>query len=124
MALLARRHPQGPLRSAALIKFDTVLFWDKTRPVPIKPRDDDEDYLIKSADRTDFLSSRFFGTSRAGHHIMLRNETEDEPMRLCHHCGKDVPNPKIDTGCAEWCTFADECLNARLRPADQSAKPR
>ena len=49
---------------------------------------------------------------------------KDEPMRLCHHCGKEVPNPKIDTGCAEWCTFADECLNARLRPADHSTTPR
>ena len=49
-----------------------------------------------------------------------RNEIEfwkDDPTRLCRHCGKEVPNPKIDTGCAEWCAFADDCLNARLRPA-------
>ena len=82
MSLQARRHPQGPLRSATLILFDDVLFWDKTRPLPVKASDDDEDYLIKSFDRYDFLSSRFLGTSRAGHNIMLRNETDAEPMRL------------------------------------------
>jgi hypothetical protein len=82
MALQARRHPRGPLRSATLILFEDVLFWDKTRPIPVTARDDDEDYLIKAADRPDFLSSRFLGTSRAGHNIMLRNETDEEPCRL------------------------------------------
>lgn len=82
MALQARRHPSGPLRGASLILFNDVLFWDKTRPLPVKARDDDEDYIIKDADRYDFLSSRFLGTSRAGHQIMLRNETDTTPMRL------------------------------------------
>jgi hypothetical protein len=82
MALQARRNPKGPLRSATLILFKDVLFWDKTRPIPVPPRDDDEDYLIKSADRYEFLSARFLGTSRAGHNIMLRNETDADPMRL------------------------------------------
>ena len=48
---------------------------------------------------------------------------KDEPMRLCPHCGGEVPNPKIDMGCAEWCTFADDCLNSRLRPTADGNKP-
>jgi hypothetical protein len=35
---------------------------------------------------------------------------KDEPMRICRGCGAEVPNPRIDKGCAEWCKFADECL--------------
>ncbi len=35
---------------------------------------------------------------------------KDEPVRVCPKCGKDVRNPKLDAGCAEWCTHADECL--------------
>ena len=82
MSLEARRHPKGPLRSATLIVFVDVLFWDKTRPLPVDPEDTDEDYIIKAADRYDFLSARFLGTTRAGHNIMLRNETDEQPMRL------------------------------------------
>ena len=35
---------------------------------------------------------------------------KDEPVRPCPKCHKDVRNPKIDTGCAEWCKHAEECL--------------
>ena len=35
---------------------------------------------------------------------------KDEPMRICRKCSKEVRNPRIDMGCAEWCKFADQCL--------------
>ena len=34
---------------------------------------------------------------------------KDEPSRVCPSCKKEVPNPKIDTGCAKWCKHGDEC---------------
>jgi len=34
---------------------------------------------------------------------------KDEPVRVCPSCGKEAPNPKIDTGCAKWCKHGDEC---------------
>lgn len=82
MGLIARRNPSGPLRSSTLIQFVDVLFWSKTDPPKIEARDDDEEYIVKAFDFSDFLSSRFFGTSRAAHAIMLRNETDDDQMRL------------------------------------------
>ncbi len=35
---------------------------------------------------------------------------KDEPIRHCPECKKEVRNPKIDSGCAEWCKYADDCL--------------
>lgn len=35
---------------------------------------------------------------------------KDEPVRHCPGCEKPVRNPKLDTGCTEWCKFAGECL--------------
>ncbi|MCK4763436.1 MAG: hypothetical protein KAW12_14650 [Candidatus Aminicenantes bacterium] len=35
---------------------------------------------------------------------------KDEPRHYCPGCEKPVRNPKIDTGCAEWCKYADECI--------------
>jgi hypothetical protein len=77
-----RRNPQGPLRSAKLVRFEEVLFWDKTRPAIIKSRDDDRDYIVKQADRQDFLAHTHLGTSAAGHLIMDRNDVDEAPMRL------------------------------------------
>jgi hypothetical protein len=34
----------------------------------------------------------------------------DEPFRLCRSCKKEVRNPRIDLGCAQWCKFGDQCL--------------
>ena len=34
---------------------------------------------------------------------------KDEPFRLCPNCKKEVRNPRIDLGCAEWCKYAKEC---------------
>jgi len=35
---------------------------------------------------------------------------KDEPSRTCPGCGREVRNPQIDLGCAEWCKYAPECL--------------
>ena len=37
---------------------------------------------------------------------------KDEPKLKCRNCGKEVVNPKIDLGCAEWCKYADKCPGA------------
>jgi hypothetical protein len=34
---------------------------------------------------------------------------KDEPALHCPKCKKKVRNPKIDTGCAEWCEYAEKC---------------
>jgi hypothetical protein len=44
---------------------------------------------------------------------------KDEPVRLCAACRKEVRNPKIDQGCAEWCKHAPECLE----PAPKNTDP-
>lgn len=35
---------------------------------------------------------------------------KDEPFLNCHKCQHSVRNPKIDTGCAEWCKESDKCF--------------
>lgn len=35
---------------------------------------------------------------------------KDEPFRICRDCRREVRNPRIDLGCAEWCAEADACL--------------
>ena len=35
---------------------------------------------------------------------------KDEPFLRCRSCRREVRNPKLDLGCAEWCRFAKECL--------------
>ncbi len=46
---------------------------------------------------------------------------KDEPFRQCPRCRKEVRNPKLDTGCAEWCRHAPECLGAEPGPGDAEA---
>jgi putative nucleotidyltransferase with HDIG domain len=36
---------------------------------------------------------------------------KDEPKLKCRKCGRMVVNPKIDLGCAEWCQYAEQCLD-------------
>jgi hypothetical protein len=38
---------------------------------------------------------------------------KDEPVRPCPSCQREVANPRIDRGCAEWCRHADECMDPR-----------
>ena len=35
---------------------------------------------------------------------------KDDPKRKCPKCGTLVVNPNIDLGCAQWCSFADQCV--------------
>jgi putative nucleotidyltransferase with HDIG domain len=35
--------------------------------------------------------------------------------RRCYECGAEVPNPKLDLGCAEWCRYAQGCIAMSLR---------
>ena len=39
---------------------------------------------------------------------------KDEPVLDCPKCKKPVRNPKIDTGCAEWCKYAEDCPGGTL----------
>lgn len=34
---------------------------------------------------------------------------KDEPKLKCSRCGTVVINPKIDTGCAQWCSYSEQC---------------
>ncbi len=45
---------------------------------------------------------------------------KDEPVRPCPACGKEVRNPRIDMGCAEWCAESDKCLGI-LKKNDREA---
>jgi len=37
---------------------------------------------------------------------------KDEPKLKCRECGQTVINPKIDLGCAQWCRYSEQCLDA------------
>ncbi len=36
----------------------------------------------------------------------------DDTRRRCPNCGKEVPNPEMDFGCAAYCPYAEHCLGA------------
>jgi HD superfamily phosphohydrolase YqeK len=36
---------------------------------------------------------------------------KDDIRRLCPSCKKEVFNPKLDLSCAQWCQYADKCLD-------------
>ena len=40
---------------------------------------------------------------------------KDEPQRVCGACKGEVRNPRLDLGCAKWCTHAKECLGRDVR---------
>ncbi|OHB66255.1 MAG: phosphohydrolase [Planctomycetes bacterium RBG_13_63_9] len=44
---------------------------------------------------------------------------KDEPALRCPSCGRQVRNPKIDLGCAQWCAAAKECLGESPDAPDQ-----
>ena len=35
----------------------------------------------------------------------------DDRSQKCSSCGARFRNPKIDMRCAEWCPYADECVD-------------
>jgi hypothetical protein len=82
MASPVRRNPLGPLRFAKLIKIDECLFWDKTRPPLVEPRDDDSFYLVRIQDRQDFVAFTELNNSQLGWAIMERQDQNGDQMRL------------------------------------------
>jgi hypothetical protein len=48
---------------------------------------------------------------------------KDEPKRKCRNCGQTVINPKIDLGCAQWCQYAEQCLDIMKKSGAQVKKP-
>ena len=34
---------------------------------------------------------------------------KDEPVRTCRLCHNPVPNPRMNRGCAQWCSHSKEC---------------
>ncbi|MBI4557162.1 MAG: HD domain-containing protein [Candidatus Hydrogenedentes bacterium] len=48
---------------------------------------------------------------------------KDEPIRMCA-CGREVRNPRLDMGCAQWCKFSAECLGVEHTemPAKKSVR--
>jgi hypothetical protein len=47
---------------------------------------------------------------------------KDEPMRQCSACRKEVRNPKVDRGCAEWCKHGPECTEPTSQPPPAEPK--
>lgn len=35
---------------------------------------------------------------------------KDDTTRKCHHCGHRFVNPRMDFGCAAYCSYAEQCL--------------
>jgi hypothetical protein len=38
---------------------------------------------------------------------------KDDRRRPCSRCGFIVANPRLDEGCASWCSAAERCAQAR-----------
>ena len=43
---------------------------------------------------------------------------KDDPVLTCPACKKEVRNPRLNFGCAEWCKSAAECLG--ILPGENS----
>ncbi|OAG27876.1 FmdB family zinc ribbon protein [Thermodesulfatator autotrophicus] len=37
---------------------------------------------------------------------------KDDTSRVCPGCGKRLPNPRLDFGCAAYCPYAEQCLGS------------
>jgi hypothetical protein len=46
---------------------------------------------------------------------------KDESRRICKKCGYEIPNPKLNLGCAQWCEHAADCLGAQAALAGGGA---
>jgi len=38
---------------------------------------------------------------------------KDEARRTCRACRNPVQNPRLTSGCAQWCAMADQCLGKK-----------
>jgi len=95
-----RRHPLGPLRFSRVIRIGDCLFWDKTRPPLIEPRDDDSSFLVKQQDRPDDMGNTQLGSTRLGWAIMERQDQTGEQMRLWpndFYPGRKIQVPSRDS---------------------------
>lgn len=45
--------------------------------------------------------------SECGHAVEF---FKDDASRRCRNCGRQVANPKLNLGCAQWCEHAEQCL--------------
>lgn len=48
----------------------------------------------------------------------------DDLRCRCRACGAVVPNPRHDMGCAEWCPYAQACLDLPGRGEADERPPR
>ena len=48
---------------------------------------------------------------------------KDDVFLECETCGNDVPNPRLNLGCAQWCKFAEQCLGAMPDDAREAEEP-
>lgn len=46
---------------------------------------------------------------------------KDESRRVCKKCGYEIPNPKLNLGCSQWCEHAAECLGAHAALKESGA---
>lgn len=77
-----QRNPSGPLITATLVQINEALFWGKTKPPSIDPRDDDEIYIVKNYDRLDVIASDRLGDVQLGWVILERNNLRLSPNDL------------------------------------------
>ena len=47
---------------------------------------------------------------------------KDDWSRACRSCGTRFRNPRIDIGCAEWCRYAKQCIDADGKHEARSSK--
>lgn len=83
-----KRNPTGPLSTATLIQINEAVFWGRTRPPKIEPRDDDGIYIVRNFDRVDQIAHQRLGDIQLGWVILERNNLRLAPNDL-------VPGQKI-----------------------------
>lgn len=83
-----KRNPIGPLTTATLYQINEAIFWGRTRPAEIDPRDDDEVYVVRNFDRIDLIAANQLGDPQLWWVILERNDLRLAPNDL-------VPGQKI-----------------------------
>lgn len=77
-----RKEKRGPLVHARLVGYDTVVWFDRTRPPVIDVHEDDSGYTIQEPDRLDSIAYRFYGDEQLGWVIARRNDLNRIPDDL------------------------------------------
>lgn len=89
------RNPDGPLFHADLVRFRDVVWFDRTRPPAVEPRDDDVEYIVKEPDRLDTIAFQTLGNPQYGWVILERNNLRLMPEDLVP--GRRLFIPTIDS---------------------------